>query len=116
VSYGPVKAFTVGIASGAATSSVLDLGKSYSQMAVGYVTMSTGAAVSVYGAESATATPKPVVTLVPATATVAYQSLQIATSTSGSWAQFEAPPFQYVQFVTSAVVSGGVSFTVLVRD
>lgn len=116
MSYGPVKVFNVGIASGASTSSMLDLGKSYTRLAVGYVTMSTGALVSVYGADSSTGTAKPIVVLVPSTATVAYQSLQIPTSTSGSWAQFDAVPFQYVQFITSAVVSDGVSFTVLAAD
>lgn len=116
MSYGPVKVFNVGIASGASTSSMLDLGKSHTRIAVGYVTMSTGALVSVYGADTATGTVKPIVTLVPSTATVAYQSLQIPTSTSGSWVHFDAVPFQYLKFVTSDVVSGGVSFTVLARD
>jgi len=117
VSYGPVQVYNVGIASGASTSSFIDLGgKSYTWMSVGYVTMSTGALVSVYGCDTSTGTFKPVQNLVTNTSTVAYQSLQIPTSTSGSWAGFEAPPFRYIQLVASAVVSGGVSFTVLASD
>lgn len=116
MSYGPVKVFSVGIASGASTSSYMDLGKSNTRMAVKYVTMSTGCVVSVFGSESATGTYLPVFQLVPSTATVALQAVQIATGASGGWGVIEAVPFQYIQLVTTAVVSGGVSFTVLTSD
>lgn len=117
MSYGPVKVFNVGTASGASTSSFLDMGgKSYTEMAVKYTTMSTGALVSVYGCDTSTGTFQPVQVLVTTTATVAYQNLQIPTSTSGGWAVFQTPPFPYLRFVTSAVVSGGVSYTVICSD
>ena len=115
MSYGPKQVFYVGIASGASTSSSLDLGdKSYRQMATKYVTMSTGAVLTVYGSVDGS-------NFYPAhervnTAPVQYQALTIATSTSGAWAVFAAPPFRYVKFVTDAVVSGGVSITVAVDD
>lgn len=115
MSWGPKQVFSVAIASGASTSSSLDLGdKSYRQMATYYGTMSTGAALTVYGSTDGT-------NFYPAhervnTAPVQYQALTIATSTSGAWAVFAAPPFRYVQFVASAVVSGGVALKVAVDD
>ncbi len=112
---GPLQVWTCGIASGASTSSALDLGtKAYSLMAVNAVTMSTGAAVTVYG--SVDATTYYAVQERVNTATVQYQSVVIATTTSGGWAINAAPPFRYVRFITSAVVSGGVSFTVVCSD
>lgn len=117
MSYGPIKTYNLATASGASSSSILDLsGKSYTQMSVYYNSMSTGALVSVYACDTSGGTFRPLSQLVPTTATVAYQLLQIPTSTSGNWTTFAAPPFQYLQFITSAVVSGGVSFTVVIAD
>ncbi len=115
MSYGPVQAFTCGIASGASTSSYIDLGKSYTDMALSYVTMSTGAVVSVFGCDTSGGTFLPVLERV-STSSVQYQAVQLPTSVSGSWGIFKAPPFRYLQFCTTAVVSGGVSFTVLCKD
>lgn len=113
--YGPTQVFTCGIASGASTSSSIDLGtKSFSRMFVNAVTMSTGAAVTIYGAVD-NATFYTVQERVN-TSSVQYQTVTIATTTSGGWAQCEAPLFRYVRFITSAVVSGGVSFTVVCAD
>lgn len=115
MSYGPKQVFSVGTASGASTSSSMDLGdKSFTKLALTYVTMSTGAMVTVYGS-SDNSTFKVVNERVN-TAPVQHQSLTVATSTSGSWCMLDAPPFRYLQFVTSAVVSGGVSFTVIASD
>jgi hypothetical protein len=116
MSYGPCQVYTVGAASGASTSSYLDLGgKSYTKIAVNAVTMSTGAAVTIYGCTTAGGTYLPVHERVN-TAPVQYQAVTIATSTSGAWAVLDAPPFRYLQFITSAVVSGGVSYTVTTFD
>lgn len=116
MSYGPCQVFYVGTASGASTSSYLDLaGKSYTRFAVNAVTMSTGAAITVYGSPTATGTYYPINDRVN-TATAQYATIIISTSTSGSWAMLPAMPFQYLQFITSAVVSGGVSYTVLAYD
>ncbi len=117
MSNGTIEVFTVGIASGASTSSSLDLrGKAYTQLHVYANSMSTGALVSVYGCDTTAGTYLPVSTLVPNTSTVAYQLLQIPTSTSGNWVGFQAPTFQHLKFITSAVVSGGASFTVLAAE
>ena len=104
--------FNVGIASGASTSSFIDLGfESYDHMALHYVTMSTGAMVTVLGSDASDGTFLPIKVKEPGTTTVAVNNLTVATGTSGGWAMFECPPLRYVQFITSAVVSGGVSFT-----
>lgn len=120
MSYWPVRMWQVGIASGASTSSYIDMGgKSYTQMAVNYVTMSTGMIVGVYGSPVTDGTiPFAQVNgLVTNTATVAYQKLQIVTAVSGSgWAVFNCPPFPYLQFVGTGVVSGGASFTIMAFD
>jgi hypothetical protein len=108
----------VGVASGASTSSYIDLGgKSYTKLAINYVTMSTGTVVNIFGSPTASGTYLQVNSLIATTATVAYQPYQIATSVSGSgWAVVDAPPFRYIQLVCTGVVSGGVSFTVQAFD
>ncbi|UCG54701.1 MAG: hypothetical protein JSV32_00325 [Dehalococcoidia bacterium] len=115
--YGPTQKFEVGIASGASTSSYMDTGGRYfKKMALHYVTMSTGAMVTVYGSDSSDGTYLPISVQVPGTSTVAYNNLTVATSVSGGWGMFDGPPHRYLQFVTSAVVSGGVSFTIIAND
>jgi len=114
---GHTQKFEAGTASGASTSSWIDTGgRPFFKMAVHYVTMSTGAMVTVWGSDSPSVdsgTFYPVASQVPGTATVAYNNLTVATTTSGGWGVFDAPPHRYLKFTTSAVVSGGVSFTVI---
>lgn len=117
MSWGPKQIFTTTIASGASTSATLDFGdKSFSQFAVKYATMSTGAQLSIWGCDTPTGTFGVIHERVN-TAPVQHQALTIATSVSGlQWACFQGLPFRYVQFVASAVVSGGVALTVLAGD
>ncbi len=115
MSFGPFQVYQCGIASGASTSNAIDLGeRPMRQMAVGYVTMSTGAAVSVWGSVDNSSFLR--VHERVGTSSVQYQELAVATTTSGAWAVTQAPPFRYVKFTTSAVVSGGVSFTVVCQE
>jgi hypothetical protein len=115
--YGPTQSWECGITSGASTSSYIDIGGRYCQkLALHYVTMSTGAMVTVYGCDTAAGTYLPISAQVPGTATVAYNNLTVATSVSGGWGMFDGPPHRYLRFITSAVVSGGVSFTVIGND
>lgn len=117
MSYGPVLKWQVGIASGASSSSIIDLGgKSFTKMAVNYATMSTGMVLSVFGAINSTTTYSLINQLIANTATVVYQPLQIATAVTAGWAMFNAPPFNYIQLVGTGVVSGGASFNVLFFD
>lgn len=115
--YGPTQKFEAGTASGASTSSYIDLGGRYfKKMAVKYVTMSTGAMVTVLGSDASDGTYTPIYAQEPGTSTVAYNALTVATGVSGGWGMFEGPPHRYIKFITSAVVSGGVSYTVLAND
>lgn len=120
MSYGPVQVFTGGaIASGASTGTYIDLGgKTFSRMSVQFPTMSTAAVCALWGSTTASGTYKPIYQLVPSTATVAYQAVALATATSGGWATFDAPPFQFVKFVASDTVGGGVTggFTIVLSD
>ena len=112
--YGITQQFTAVTTSGASTSTHIDTGgRQFSKMAVHYGTMSTGAMVTVLGAVSSGATFSPIAVKVAMTATVAFNNLTIATSVSGAWAVVDAPPHRYMKFITSAVVSGGVNYTVL---
>jgi hypothetical protein len=120
---GFIQTFEAQVASGASTSSYIDLGNTnFQQMAVRYVTMSTGAELSVYGADAnsiasaASATFYPVYVKDTGTAAAAYDALTVTTALSGgNWGTIEAPPHRFIQFVASAVVSGGVSLTVVAR-
>ena len=113
--YGPAQVYSCSIASGASTSSAIDLGdRPFRQMAVYYGTMSTGAAVSVWGSANNSSFYQ--VHERVNTAPVQYQALTVATSVSGAWAAFASPPHRYVQFTTSAVVDGGVAFTVVCQE
>ena len=115
MSYKARQVFTCGIASGASTSSSIDLGGSgFQYMFVNAVTMSTGAEMTLWGSAD-NSTFYRVMERVN-TAPVQYQNVVIATTTSGGWAQLNAAPFRYVLFTASAVVSGGVSITVAAQD
>jgi len=114
--------FSVAQASGASVSTYIDFGVRYNaQMAVRYVTMSTGAEVTVYASDSVTTasaagdTYYPVQIQEPGTAAAAYNNLTIPTGISGGWGVFVVPPHRFIKFGTSAVVSGGVNYTVVVN-
>jgi hypothetical protein len=109
--------FSVAQASGASISTVLDVGPVHSvQMALRYVTMSTGAEVTVYASDALGGTFSEVHVQEPGTAAAAFNTLVVGTAASAAWAQFVCPPHRYYKFGTSAVVSGGVAYTVVVND
>lgn len=115
--WGPTQVFRCGIASGASTSSYIDLGgKSFNRLAINAITMSTGAMITVYGCDTPTGVYGPVYQKVANTAASGYLSTTVGTATSGGWCVIDAPPMRYLQFITSAVVSGGVSITVIGSD
>lgn len=115
--YGPIQVFSGGaIASAASTGTHIDMGgKSYARWAVKFPTMSTAAALTIYGSADGQS-------FSPAhervnTAPVQYQVLTVATSVSGSWAVMDALPFRYVKFVASGTVDNGVaSITLTAQD
>ena len=108
---GIIQKFEAQIASGASTSSYIDLGVSnFEQMAVRYVTMSTGALLTGYAADATTPGSAASATFYPV------DGMTVATAISGAnWETLTPPPHRFIQFAASAVVSGGVSLTVVCR-
>jgi hypothetical protein len=114
MSYGPKQVFTTTIASGLASSAVLDLGdKSYKNWAINPSLM--GDVITVYGSTSATGNFLAVNERVN-TAPVQYQSLTVATNVSGMWGVIDAPPFRYVKFICASTITNGSTINVMVQD
>lgn len=116
MSYGPCQVFTGSIASGASTVTSIDLGtKSFSKVFVEVSTMSTAAAIDVFGSADGT-TFRPVFERIN-TAPVQYQTMFVASGVgaNGGIAPI-ATGFRYVQFRASAVVSGGVTLKLHCSD
>ncbi len=104
------------IASGASTSSALDLGTAgWGRLAANYTAAATAAALSIQGSVD-NSTFKNVFNLVPTSSAAQYQALVVATSTSGGYAVFTAPPFRYIRFIASAVIDDGTAITVYGAD
>jgi hypothetical protein len=121
---GSIKTFEAYQASGTSTSSYIDLGNINSdQLAIKYTTMSTGASVDIYGCDATTiasassGTYYPVmIWLLGSFSIPAWDTMAVTSSVSGGrWAHFENPPFRFIKFVTTDVVSGGVSYTVVAK-
>lgn len=108
---------SVAIASGASTSSSLDLtAAGWGRLALSYATFSTGAALQVQGSVD-NSTFLNVHTLVPTSSAAQYQPLVVATSVSATgYAVFPAPPFRYVRFIASATIDNGGVITVYGAD
>lgn len=115
MSFGPIKVFSGSIASGASTLTAIQLSNGYSKVFAEVSTMSTAAALDVYGSTDGT-TFYPLFERVN-TAPVQYQALTVA---SGVGANGGAAPLNvaapYVQFRASAVVSGGVTIKLICWD
>lgn len=110
----PIKPFSGAIASGASTVSFA-LDKSWSSIYADVGTMSTGAAIAIYGSSDGT-TWRALNERVN-TATVQYQAVTIASATVVNGGVVPIPcGLAHYQFRTSAVVSGGVSFTIVCSD
>lgn len=110
-----VKKQTVVIASGASTSSFVDLGDAQGNVFVRVGTMSTGSAVQLQNSDDGGTTYYYAFHPTIQSATVATPQFLISGAV-GSGGGFVALPFknlQTIRFVTTAVVSGGVSFAVL---
>jgi hypothetical protein len=120
---GFVQTFEAQQASGTSTSSYIDLGNANLDMICAkYVTMSTGHQALLYAcdansiASAASATFYPVQRRVQGLIAGYYESVDLSTNLSGGkWGFYWNPPFRFIQFVTTDVVSGGVSYTVVAR-
>lgn len=113
MSYSKQFVYNASIASGASTSSSIKLDKCFSKLYVHAVTMSTGAALALQGSTDDSSFYKAQERV--NTATVQWNDITYGTAASGGFAEvsFQAP---YLRFTASAVVSGGVSITVLGID
>lgn len=106
------KIFTTTIASAASTAGAVQLGD-WETVLLEVSTMSTNAAISVYGSTDGS-TYKAVHERVN-TATVQYQALVVQTNTVNCIVPLpKLPP--YVQLRCSAVVNGGVSFKIICKN
>lgn len=119
---GYIQRFEAQVASGASTSSYIDLGSTnFEEMAVRYVTMSTGAELELLAADATTIASAASASFYPVrvrdvgTAAAAYDAVTVVTGVSGGWGVLPAVPHRFIQFAASAVVSGGVSLTVVCR-
>lgn len=112
----PISVFSDVIASGAATSTGVNLGnEGWSTIAVSVSTMSTGAAIGVNNSLDSGTTWQPVFHKSIQSSTVATPQLFIASGvgTNGGVTQLPVVPYTRIQFVATAVVSGGVIFKVI---
>ena len=108
--------FTDSIASGAATSAGVSLQRSWSQVGVAIVTMSTSAQIAVQMSPDGGTTFFPVFVGVPNTSSVQANALNIASGVAAGG--FISIPFAapHIRFVTTGVVSGGVSFKIVCQS
>ena len=119
MSYGPMKVFShsgLSIASGASTSSNFYLDKGYSYVYAEVSSMSTAAALDVWGSLDGT-TFRPVLQQVN-TATVQCQAMAVASAVgaNGGFGPVGQVITPYIQFRASAVVSGGVTIKLICTD
>lgn len=116
MSHGAISVFTGAIASGASTVS-FDLGRAWNTVYAEVGTMSTAAAISVYGAGTAAGTYRQVYHPTINSATVVTNSFVVQSNvgTNGGTAPIPSG-LRYIQLRASAVVSGGVSLSVICSD
>lgn len=114
MSYGPLKVYTASIASGASSVS-LALDRAYSTLYGELSTMSTAAAIDLWGSTDGT-TFRPVFERVN-TAPVQYQTMVVASGVGANGGVFPINTiYPYLQFRASAVVSGGVTVKLIGVD
>jgi hypothetical protein len=115
---GVISVFSAQIASGASTSTGINLARGWPNIAVQVSTMSTATVVNLYNSTDSGSTYYQVMTPVVNTTTVGVNALSIATgvATGGGLVQLPVYGLSYIQFRTTAVVSGGVNFKIICSD
>lgn len=115
--HGVVSVFSASIASGATTSSGINLARGWNNINVEVSTMSTAAVLNVFHSTDNGSTYYQVFNPQANTSTVANNALSIATGVGAGGGVVPLPSgLKYVQFRTTAVVSGGVNFKVICSD
>jgi hypothetical protein len=120
MSQGPNRVFAaVSVASGASTSSGINLARVYPYMAVKVGTMSTAMVTKIQASVDGGSTYQDV-NLMAASAVTQVNPLNIGASFAAGGGIVVLPqgsvPFNNIRFVLTGVVSGGVSFTVVCSD
>jgi len=117
MSFGPYVVFSDSVASGASTSSGVDLKKAWQSVALQVGTMSTAASMSLQNSVDGGLTFYNVYIPQQNTATSGYFPLSVASGvgTNGGFVVLNAP-LSYPRVVCTGVVSGGVLFKFLCID
>lgn len=120
MAYGPAKVFSaVVVASGASTSSALNLAKVYERLSVKVGSMSTAMVTQLQASVDGGTTYQDVYTMVNSAVTQV-NALRIGNSMAANGGIVPLPvgalPYSNIRFVLTGVVSGGVSFTVIAND
>jgi len=116
--HGAQSVYSVSIASGASTSSGINLARSWDNMCVEVSTMSTAAVINIFHSNDGGSTYYQLFAPTVNTSTVTANAVAIATSV-GSGGGVIVLPFagvKYIQFRTTSVVSGGVNIKVVGGD
>ncbi len=117
MSYGPIQIFsTTGIVSGASTLTIYTFAKAFSQFCIEIGTMSTAAAIDIYGSSDGSTFRN--VFERTNTAPVQYQTLTVASNvgTVGGVVPISNFNYPYIQLRATAVVSGGVTVKMIGMD
>ncbi len=105
------------IASGAATSTGISLQRAWAQIGVAVSTMSTSAAIALQMSTDGGTTFFPVFVPVPNTSSVQANAFSIASGVGISSGFVPLPcAIPHIRFVTTGVVSGGVSFKIVCQS
>ena len=118
MSYGIVKTFpTVVVASGASTSSEVALGgKAWDKIGVQVGTMSTATVIAVQNSVDGTTWFNCFASANSSTTQANPTLIATAVGAGGGYVQLHQQNFTRIRFVATAVVSGGISFTVIGSD
>lgn len=116
--HGALSVFSTTIASGASTSGGISLARAWNKIFVQVGTMSTAAAISVQVSPDTGTTWYDLFHSTVQSATVATPKVFIASGvgTNGGTTPLPAGGLNYVRFLATAVVSGGVAFKLICSD
>ena len=117
MSYGPLVVFSDTITSGASTSAGINLKRGWKVVGVQVSTMSTAAALTVqHSADAGTTFYNAFVFSNSSTTQANPLIIASGVGAGGGFVQLQYGGLNYVRFIASAVVSGGVGFKIVCSD
>lgn len=117
MSHGPIAVYTDTIASGASTSAGINIARAWKTVWLQVGTMSTGVNLNVHGKATSSGDYYPVYHPAINSSTVTTNSFVVAASVGTLGGMVAMPSgFQYMRFVGTGVVSGGVTFKAICSD